>query len=456
MLSPLGHPTYRRLFSAQVSALVGTGLMTIALALLAYDLAGADAGLVLGTVLAIKMVAYVTIAPVIGGLAHLLPRKSLLVGLDLARALVALGLPLVGEVWHVFVLVFLLNAGSAAFTPVFQATIPDVLEEPDYTRALALARLAYDLENLVSPLLAGLALLVLGYDQLFVLTTVGFLLSAVWVVGARLPRPKPAERGRSIAASIAFGVRAYLETPRLRGVLALGLAVAAAGAMVIVNSVMLIRAEMGLGEQALAFAMAAAGGGSMAAALLVPRLLEHVADRRIMLAGGGLLTAAMATAALAGPGYAGLLALWFVLGVGLSAVQTPIGRILRCSANEVDRPAFFAAQFALSHACWLATYPLAGWLASIGGSGAAFAGLGLVTALAVSTAWKLWPAADPLTREHAHAAVAHEHLHVHDPHHRHEHVGWEGPEPHRHPHRHAPQRHRHAFAIDLHHPRWPD
>jgi len=48
MLSPLRFRTYRHLFAAQVIALVGTGLTTVALALLAYDLAGGDAGLVLG------------------------------------------------------------------------------------------------------------------------------------------------------------------------------------------------------------------------------------------------------------------------------------------------------------------------------------------------------------------------------------------------------------------------
>ncbi|HEX2256820.1 MAG TPA: MFS transporter, partial [Afifellaceae bacterium] len=86
MLSPLADRTYRRLFAAQVSALLGTGLSTVALALLAYDLAGGNAGAVLGTALALKMVAYVGIAPIIGGFAHYLPRRRLLIALDLARA----------------------------------------------------------------------------------------------------------------------------------------------------------------------------------------------------------------------------------------------------------------------------------------------------------------------------------------------------------------------------------
>ena len=48
MTSPLANRTYRHLFAAQVIALAGTGLSTIALSLLAYDLAGGHAGAVLG------------------------------------------------------------------------------------------------------------------------------------------------------------------------------------------------------------------------------------------------------------------------------------------------------------------------------------------------------------------------------------------------------------------------
>ncbi|WP_281277309.1 hypothetical protein [Hankyongella ginsenosidimutans] len=39
MLSVLANRTYRHLFLAQVIALIGTGLATVALGLLAYDLA---------------------------------------------------------------------------------------------------------------------------------------------------------------------------------------------------------------------------------------------------------------------------------------------------------------------------------------------------------------------------------------------------------------------------------
>ena len=146
MLEVFADRTYRHLFTAQVVALLGTGLATVALGLLAYDLAGDNAGLVLGTVFTIKMVAYVGIAPIAGGLREPGEPPGVF-GCSgfLVRAGVALCLPFVTEVWQVYLLIFLLQSASAAFTPTFQATIPDVLpDEARYTRALSLSRLAYD------------------------------------------------------------------------------------------------------------------------------------------------------------------------------------------------------------------------------------------------------------------------------------------------------------------------
>lgn len=455
MFSPLANRTYRHLFSAQVIALAGTGLTTVALALLAYDLAGGHAGAILGTALALKMIAYVGIAPVVGGFAHRLPRRGLLIALDLARAGVVACLPFVTEVWHVYALIFVLNACSAGFTPTFQATIPDIVpDEAEYTRALSLSRLAYDLESLLSPTLAAAALLVLNYDALFVVNALAFLASAGLVFQVSLPSPRPHERERGIWRNVTAGTRIYLATPRLRGLLALSLAVAAAGAMMIVNTVVYVRDYLGGSETETAIAFAATGAGSMLVAFLLPRLLDRFPDRPFMLAGGALLAIGLLVG-VSGPPLAALLPLWFLLGAASSLIQTPAGRLLKRSANEGDRPAVYAAQFALSHACWLLAYPLAGWVGSIASLDIAFLVLSILAMVATAAAGRLWRSGDQSELEHGHEPLDHEHTHVHDEHHRHEHEGWEGPEPHRHPHHHGALKHRHPFVIDRHHPIWP-
>ena len=451
MLEVLADRTYRRLFAAQVIALAGTGLLTVALSLLAYDLAGERAGAVLGTALAVKMIAYVGIAPIAGALAVRLPRRPLLIGLDLVRAAVALLLPFVTEVWQIYVLIFALQSASAAFTPTFQATIPEVLpDEARYTRALSLSRLAYDLENLLSPTLAALLLTVVSYHSLFVGTVAGFLASAALVFATRLPRPDLAQAGEVPPAPflrrLTSGARIYLATPRLRGLLALNLAVASAGAMVIVNTVVIVRGPLGLGEPALALAMGCFGAGSMAAALLLPRLLDRTGDRQVMLpAALGLGGLTVLLSAVLGAGLAGdepstwlwptLLCGWALLGLAYSAVQTPSGRLLRRSAHAPDRPALFAAQFALSHACWLATYPLAGWLGSAAGLPATMALLGALALLAALVAARLWPTEDPEVIPHAHPELPPDHPHLRSA--------------------DGSNRHAHPFVIDDLHHGWP-
>lgn len=85
-----------------------------------------------------------------------------------------------------------------------------------------------------------------------------------------------------------------------------------------------------------------------------------------------------------------LLALWLVLGAANSLILTPSARLLRRSSNESNRPAVFAAQFSLSHACFIITYPAAGALgALIGLSSTALvlAGIGVAATAAAHLAW---------------------------------------------------------------------
>ncbi|MFI6006009.1 MFS transporter [Streptomyces sp. NPDC051366] len=446
MLYVLRNRTYRRLFTAQVVALVGTGLATVALSLLAYDIAGDNASAVLGTALAIKMIAYVAIAPVIGAIADRIPRRTLMAAMDLTRAGVAVALPFVTEVWQIYVLIFLLQAASAAFTPTFQATIPEVLPaERDYTQALSMSRLAYDLESLFSPALAAALLTLVSYNWLFIGTSFGFVASAVLVVATVLPKPVPVERTGGVYAKAAFGIRLFWATPRLRALLALDLAVAAAGAIVFVHTVVMVRDHFERTASAVSLALGAYGAGSMITALLLPRLLRRFTDRAVMLPAAFALPVILAavaglTASAAGSwSWFAILGAWAAIGAACSAVLTPGGLVIRRSTGDADLPAAFAAQFSLSHSCWLLTYPLAGWLAAGAGLPITAVVLGVMALASATAAVFIWPARDPSELEHVHPDLPPGHPHLTDAHPAS--GGWQ---------------HGHHYVIDQHHHRWPD
>lgn len=444
MTSLFGIRDYRHLFTAQVVALFGTGMTTVALGLLAYDLAGARAAAVLGTALTIKMVAYVLIAPLATAYVDRMPRRLMLVVLDLLRASVVLALPWVDQVWQIYVLIAVLQSASAAFTPTFQAVIPDIVTgEAQYTRALSASQLASTMESLLSPVLAAVALAVMSFHWLFGFTVIGFALSALLVVSTSIPDAVRSARAGVFDRTFA-GVRIFAATPRLRGVLGLDLAVAGAGAIVMVSTVNVVRDRLGGTQAGVAWLLAASGIGTMLVALLLPRVLDRVPERPVMLAGGALLVVAAASAAvlISVPGalvWPTALVVWSAIGIGMSLVLTPVGQVLRRSSAPADRASVFAAQFSLSHLCWLITYPIAGWLGTSAGFGPAFAVLGALSLAGLLVAVRVWPRRDPSELEHQHVAAETAPEHLADA------VAVGG----------GVYRHRHPFVIDTEHVRWP-
>jgi MFS family permease len=389
---------YRLLFSAQVIALFGTGLATVALGLLAYDLAGPRAGAVLGTALTIKMVMYVLLAPLAAAYVDRLPRRAFLVALDIVRAAVVIALPFVSEVWHIYVLIAALQAASAAFTPTFQAVIPDIVpDESLYTRALSASQVAYTMESLLSPVLAAVALTFITFNWLFIATSIGFVASAVLVLTTRVPNARPSAH-LSTWDRVTSGIRTFATTPRLRGILALNMVVAAAGSIVVVNTVNFVLDELGGTQSAVAWLFAASGGGTLLAALLLPRVLDLAAERAVMMTGAGVLvlgvTATATTAVVGILDWVTTAVLWVLIGAGMAMIVTPTGKVLRRSVDPAALPEVFAAQFSLSHLAWLVTYPIAGWVGTEAGFPITWTILAVLAVSSAAAAWILWPRHD--------------------------------------------------------------
>ena len=374
----------------------------MALGLLAHSIGGASAGEVLGAILAIKMIAYVAVAPVASALAAHAPRKTLLISLDIVRAGVAAALPFVSEPWQIYALMTALYVASAAFTPAFQAMIPDILpDEREYTKALSLSRLASDLESVASPVLAALLLAFLSFHELFAGTALGFIGSGLLILAASIPKTRTAAP-KPFLRRLTAGLNLFVHTPRLRGLVALSLASAAGGAMAFVNTVVMVQSNFAMTEQATAWALAAFGLGSMGAALALPPLLDKISDRIVLLAGAGVLAITLFAGSSLVTSYPTLIGVWIILGCGYSLTLTPVGRVLRRSAQAEDRPALFAAHFALSHACWLVAYPAAGFVSARFGADTAFLVQAALCVTGMLAAAFAWPAKDE-------AAVFHHH-----------------------------------------------
>lgn len=435
---PLASPAFRTLFAAQVCSLLAIGLMTVGLSLTAYRIGGAAAaGPILGFLLAVKMVAYVGVAPLAEVLFAGRSRKRVMMGLDVVRMGLLLPMAFATQVWQIAALALVFFAVSAGFTPLFQSVIPDVLDdEATYARALVWSRLAYTLESVLSPVIAAIALQLVAPAFLFWVAALAFGGSLAALGLTRFPPDPRSRRNGPFLARARRGLSIYRRTPRLRGLFVLNLALSLSMAWVLVNSVVVASARLGDAERFLPILMAAYGAGAVLGALAVPPLLARAGERPVMLAGA--LAHVVAGLCILLPGeLMGYLALWTAFGIAASLVLTPGGLMIARSARAADRPALFAAQFSLSHAGWLVAYPLAGFLAARAGLETALVILSGLTLGLTTLAARIWPATDPLRREHEHPDLPGGHSHLVD-------TPADGPT-----HRHA-----HAFHIDDLHPDW--
>ncbi|MEN9621213.1 MAG: hypothetical protein RL499_1406 [Actinomycetota bacterium] len=390
MISVLRDRRFAALFASQVASLLGTGILTVAIALLAARIAGDDAGVVLSIALTIRIATYVVISPIATALLAGRSSRAILVSADAARIVVALSLVAVTEAWQLYAAIVLLQTASAVFTPTFQAAIPEVLpDEKDYTAAQSLSRLAYDLESLVSPLLAAVLVTLVPTSWLFAITAAGFAASLAAVLLSRLELRTPVT-GEPFVSRLGRGIRLIGTVESTRFLALLDAAVAAVYATVLVNTVVIaLRFEGGVDDVAapLGIALALFGVGSIVVALVLPAVLRRVSDRTVMTSGAAAIVVILALVAAleTGPGLelASLGALWMLLGAASSAVSTPSARLIRRDISTADRPAVFAARFSTSHAWYAVAYPLAGVGGAIWGVAAATAALAALTLVVV-------------------------------------------------------------------------
>lgn len=387
---------YDRLFAANVLALLAAGVAGVGLTLLVFDLAGADAGVVLATALSIKLAAFMLGAPLVAAFADRAPRRALLAGLNVARAASLASLPLAGSVAWLYALVAVFALATAALTAIYQESVALLLpDEPDYSWALVKSRAAYDLEGAVGPLAAMLLLLFVDPHGLFVAAAGMLVVSMVVALSVDVPGQRQAASGGLLALAT-HGVRTIARDPRLRGLTYLALAVAAAAAMVAVNTVVLVQGELGLGDEATTFALAAFGVGSVGGAVLVPRLLARRSDRTLMLAGTALSTSALILAAFATT-YATLLVMWVAIGVGASVAQLPATFAVRRYARREEYHVMFGGLMAITYAAYFVAYQVAGRVGASAGMDATFVLLGGIAVAFALLAARRWSPDAPQT-----------------------------------------------------------
>ncbi len=396
---------FRLLFVAQIISLLGSGVTTVGLALFAYQLTGgASATAVIGNALTLRILAFLMFSQPAGVIADRVRRKRILISADLFRfALLAL-FPFITAVWQIYVLIFAINAVTAFFTPTFEASIPELVGDEQHVKALSLSRVATDIEAAAAPALAGILVTLLGLRWLFWFDAFTYLVSAALVGLAAMPHVAKTQAVlslRGFLAELTTGTRILLNEPSLRQALILSFAEATAGAAAIVATISYVRDVLGRGDTAFAFVMAGVGFGSSIAAISLGRVTgryeqgvkrgaalhgrRHTEAQRALIAGGVLLSLVLLPDVFT-PSLIIFSLLWVLNGAGQALIAIPSSTLLAEHTFEEERGRAYAAHFALTHACWLITYPAIGHAAASLGSPLTFTIAGVTCLLATGIA----------------------------------------------------------------------
>jgi NRE family putative nickel resistance protein-like MFS transporter len=399
---------FRLLFGAQIVSLLGSGVTTVGLALFAYQLTGGtSATAIIGNALTLRILAFLLFSQPAGVIADRASRKKILIASDLARFALLTLFPFVTAVWQIYALIFAINAVTAFFTPTFEASIPEVVGDEHYVKALSLSRVAVDIEAVAAPALAALLVALLGLRWVFWFDAFTYLVSAVLVAATTMPFVAKAQTQlsfRTFMSEVTTGTRILLREPSLRQALTLSFAEATAGAAAIVVTVAYVRDVLARGEAAFALVMAGLGLGSTLTAIILGRVTgryEQAAQRkdvlhgirhrwaaRALITGGVLLGLILLPGALRPPLIIfGLL--WILNGAGQALIAIPSSTLLAEHTFEEERGRAYAAHFALTHACWLITYPAIGHAAARWGSPPTFTAAGVACLLITAGAFVL-------------------------------------------------------------------
>ena len=182
LLAPLRHRDFRLLWSGMCVSLLGDGIFLVAMAWQVYALSNAPTALaIVGITMTVPTIAFLLLGGVVS---DRFDRRRVMVAADVLRGLAVglmalLSLTGVIELWHIAALAAVYGAGTAFFSPSFDALVPEVLPPGDLAQANALDQFVRPIAlRLAGPALGGVLIDLFGAGTAFALDAASFLVSA--------------------------------------------------------------------------------------------------------------------------------------------------------------------------------------------------------------------------------------------------------------------------------------
>src|SRR6266849_379826 len=209
-------------WTGQTISNLGSSITVFALPLLVYKLTGS--ALDLGIATAATFLPYLLFGLILGAWTDRVDRKRMMIGTDIARALVVASIPLLAvlgllTVWWIYVVAFVHATLRICFDAGEFAAIPSLVNRDDLVTANGRIQASYSAASIVGPLLAGVLVTLVPLPVLMLIDGFSFLLSAFSLALIRISFNSGEKRApTSIRADVVEGLRYVLGHPVLRNI----------------------------------------------------------------------------------------------------------------------------------------------------------------------------------------------------------------------------------------------
>jgi len=209
-------------WTGQTISNLGSSITLFALPLLVYKLSGS--ALNLGIAAAATFLPYLLFGLILGAWTDRVDRKRMMIGTDIARALIIASIPLLAflgilPIWWIYIVAFIHATLKICFDAGEFAAIPSLVDQDDLVTANGRVQASYSGASIAGPLLAGVLVTVVPITALMLIDSLSFLGSAFSLALIRISFNSGGKRApTSIRSDVAEGLRYVFSNPVLRNI----------------------------------------------------------------------------------------------------------------------------------------------------------------------------------------------------------------------------------------------
>ncbi|WP_354559282.1 MULTISPECIES: MFS transporter [unclassified Rhodococcus (in: high G+C Gram-positive bacteria)] len=275
MFAALRTRNYRLWASGQIVSLVGTWMQRVAQDWLVLTLSGGN-GVAVGIVMALQFGPTLLLSVWGGVLADRYDKRTLLMITQAFAAVcgLVLGLLDVGnlvELWHVYVIAFVLGCSSAIDAPVRQSFTIEMVGKETLANAIALNSMTFNMARIIGPALSGVLITFIGTGWVFLINAASFAAVFGALVAMRSADLFHVERAARAKGQVWEGFRYVWGRDDLRVLLATVFMVSTFGLNFPLSLAVLARNTFGSGADAYGLLSTTLAVGTLAGATLAAR-----------------------------------------------------------------------------------------------------------------------------------------------------------------------------------------